>query len=239
VSDDELYAALDALRAADDRYAASADVHWRVIDVWLRTRFGGRGADADDARQETMISIARHVREMEADQPAAAAKWVATIHRRKRVDAFRSRKKDAIARGLERTRGDEEGEGAIELVEGGIERGVDPRTIERVVADVEDRVAVHLEETCDDPIARHARRTWARAALRRLVFEEGFEELEAALGDGKPLPRDRVYKWVERGRPIVLAALEGWESEVAIAIREIVAPRRIDAGRPRPERRKG
>ena len=182
---DDLFDALSALRDAGDPFDRRHDAAWRVIDAHLRASFPGDGADADEARQETLIAIGRGVTSMSATVPLQAAKWIVTIHRRKIVDHVRARKRDPAHRGLD--------------------RDAESPLVDRLEADAPGR-------------------------------------------DAGPLGRDRIYKWVERGRPIVVAALDRWasrcgegsiEAGIAAVVREIVEARRVDAGKPRPDRRKG
>ncbi|MDQ3036694.1 MAG: hypothetical protein M3Y87_30155, partial [Myxococcota bacterium] len=238
-SPDTLFDALVALRASGAPLDPRHDGRWRTIEAWLRATFPATGVDAEDARQETLIAIGRNVLRMEASAPLQAVKWVATIHRRKKVDGIRVRSRDPVQRGLERrAAGEEEGTSLIERLEGEDERAIDVEVIERIVGTIEEHVAAHLEETEPAAAVRHLRRLQARAALRRLVLEAEFEELVAALDADEPLSRDRVYKWVERGRAVVIAALDRWVAaegespnvaEIAGVVREEMTSRRVDA----------
>jgi hypothetical protein len=242
---DALYDALVALRASSDPLDRRHDAEWRAIDGFLRATFPGGGSDGDETRQETLIAIARGVHAMEATVPLAAMKWVSTIHRRKKVDAIRARSRDPVERGLARGASDE-GTSILDRLESEGARP-DEEAIARVIATIEDQVAAMLAESEASPAIRHLRRLQARASLRRLVLEEGFEAIIEALDADEPLTRERVYKWVERGRAIVTAALDRWAreagegstvAEVAGVVREVMVERRVDAGRPRPARRR-
>lgn len=246
-SPDTLFAALLALRAADDPLAPRHDAHWRAIDAWLRATWPKRGAEADETRQETLLAIARSVSSMEASAPLQAAKWVATIHRRKQVDGFRVRKRDPVHRGLERGAGDEDATPLLDRLEGEAGMDVDASALERILASVEDHLEAELRAREPNLQVRHLKRLQARATLHRLVLDADFDALVVVLDAGEPLTRDRVYKWVERGRPWVLAALDRWAreagegttaAEIVAALRERVEARRADAGRPRPSRRR-
>lgn len=243
---DSLFDALVALRVSGDPFDRRNDAHWRTIESWLRSTFPARDADADEARQETLIAIGRGVGSIEAKAPLQAVKWVATIHRRKKVDGLRLRSRDPIQRGLERGLPDGDGPPLVERLASDDELPLDASVIERVLATIEEHVQAHLEATEPSLAARHLRRMQARATLHRLVLEADFDELSAALDADEPLSRDRVYKWVERGRPVVLAALDRWvaaegegsvAADIAGTVREIIEARRVDAGRPRPDRR--
>ncbi|AKF04865.1 hypothetical protein [Sandaracinus amylolyticus] len=247
-SPDTLFAALIALRDAEDPLARRHDVHWRAVDAWLRETWPAGGADADEARQETLLAIARNVRTMEASVPLQAAKWVSTIHRRKKVDGFRMRKRDPVQRGLDRGSESEDATPLLDRLEGDAGGDLDGNALERVLATIEDHVEAELQATEPNAASRHLKRMQARATLHRAVLEADFDAIAAALDAGEPLTRDRVYKWVERGRPWVLAGLDRWvresgegstASDIAAAVRELVSARRADAGRPRPSRRRG
>jgi hypothetical protein len=124
-----------------------------------------------------------------------------------------------------------------------------PGLIEAVVERLLAHVGLALEETERNESKRLLRATQAKACVLRLVHEADAEAIAAALDVGEPLAKDRIYKWIERGRPVVLLGLEHWErasapedvehvQDIARALREIVEERRADAGLPRPTRRK-
>lgn len=246
-SPDTLFDALVALRDGGDPLDRRHDARWRTIDAWLRATFPAVDADADEARQETLLAIARGVVSMEASVPAQAMKWISIIHRRKKIDGLRVRSRDPVRRGLDRGGQGDELPPLVEQIAGIDEPRVDPAAIERILETVEEHVeAILAEDHEHSPAGRHLRRLQARATLRRLVLEADFEELTRSLDADEPLTRDRVYKWVERGRPLVLAALDRWIAEegegtmvasIAAVVRGIVEARRSDAGRARPERR--
>lgn len=239
-----LFDALCTLRDAGDPWDPRYDAEWRVIDRYVHTSWPGGGPEGEELRQETMFAIARSVSRMEAAHPLQAAKWVATIRRHKKIDARRAWHADPVARWLDR--GEER---ALDRVVAHEHRpSIASNAVEQVIDQVLIEVDVMLSERERDPAQRHLDRLRARAAIRRLVLRADFDELLAALDAGEPLSPDRVYKWVERGRPIVLAALERWaaraaeepaELEIVRTLREIVEARRADAGQPRPGRRRG
>ena len=96
---------------------------------------------------------------------------------------------------------------------------------------------------------RLLRATQARATILRVVKEADADAIAVELDYGEPLGKDRSYKWVERGRPVVHLGLDRWLrladeedrdqiAQIVEAMREIVDERRADAGLPRPDRRK-
>ncbi|MCC6877700.1 MAG: hypothetical protein IT378_25550 [Sandaracinaceae bacterium] len=247
-----LFDALCALRDAADPSASEHRARWRTIARWLEQAFAGASAEHDEARQATLISLLRHVHELRAESPLQAAKWVAVIHRRKRVDLARRRAADPVHGALRHERAQERGDarGAlIDRVAAEESLAGDPALIEQVVERVLFHVARDLEETERNAAKRLLRATQAQACLLRVVHEADAGAIAAALDVGEPLTKERIYKWVERGRPVVLAAIARWEreaepedrehvAEVARALREIVEERRADAGIARPARRK-
>jgi hypothetical protein len=246
-SPETLFDALVALREGGDPLDRRHDARWRTIEAWLRETFPARGPDADEARQETLLAIGRGVVAMEARVPQQAMKWISTIHKRKKIDGIRVRSRDPIRRALDRG-GSAAAEGSlVDRLEADGEPRVDARAIERIVETIEEHVEALLAEELERaPAARHLRRLQARATLHRLLLEADFEELSRMLDADEPLTRDRVYKWVERGRPLVLAAVDRWIAhdgegtlvpQIAAVVRELVEARRADAGVPRPERR--
>jgi ribosome assembly protein YihI (activator of Der GTPase) len=245
---DVLHAALVVLRDAEVPLDRRHDRTWRVVDAWLRQTWPGGGADGDELRQETMIAVARSVRGMEASAPLQAAKWLAMIHRRKVLDKLRAEARDLVRRGLARGGGDdEEGTAPLDRIEGELGVALDEGSLERLLSTIEEHVEAELRERETSATGRHLKRLQARAALHRLVLDAELEALMAVLDAGEPLTRERVYKWVERGRAWVIAGLERWVREegegseaalLAAAVRERIAARRADAGKPRPQRRR-
>jgi hypothetical protein len=245
---ESLYDALSALRASTAPLTRVHDAHWKVVESWLRVSFPGRGAENEEAHQETLIAIGRNVQSMQASVPLQAVRWVKTIHQRKKVDLLRARSRNPVLRGLEKT-SSESRVSEVEQLESQGDPSLDPEAAERIVSIVEAQVEIYLRSSDTAPSMRHLKRLQSRAALRRLVLEADFDELCAALATGEPMTRDRVYKWVERGRAVVLAALDDWVSregatsmaaDVASALREIIGKRRSDQGRARPlQKREG
>lgn len=244
-----LYEHLTALRDAADASDPRHDRRWREVARWLEQAFPGTGRDTQDARQEALISLMRHVPHMRAEGPLQAAKWVSTIVRRKRVDVLRARGKDLVHQALEREV--HRADGIAQLDRVGVEDTLpaDPSVLDRLVTTVLEHVHRALEESEPNAAKRQLRRTQAQATLLRLVCEADADALASALDHGEPLSKERLYKWVERGRPVVLLGLDRWErvthpdeldevAPVIAALRELAEERRTDAGVPRLERRK-
>jgi DNA-directed RNA polymerase specialized sigma24 family protein len=234
-----LYDALDALRRAEEPFDPRNDGAWRVVAAWARGRAPARDRRHDDVVQETLLAIARYVREMEASSPRQAAKWATTILRRKQIDVLRQDAVDAVARGLD------EGDATLDAITAE-EPTVPPTLLDAQYRRIEEVVLASIE---DEPSAtvRLTRRSMARAAIYRFVLELEPEAVEARLALAEPIGKERLYKWIERGRALVADAMRDWadarpdESDVqAISgvVIELVEARRADAGKPRPERRK-
>lgn len=234
-----LYDALDALRRSEEPFDPRNDAAWRVIASWARGRAATRDRHHDDVVQETLLAIARSVREMEASSPRQAAKWATIILRRKQIDVLRQDAIDAVARGLG------EGEAPLDAI------AADEPAVPTTLLDAQHRrieeVVLQAIEAEPSATVRLTRRSMARAAIYRFVMELEPEAIEARLALVEPIGKERLYKWIERGRALVADAMRGWaaacpdESDVqAISgvVIELVEARRADAGKPRPQRRK-
>ena len=241
-----LFETLCALRDADDPADALHRERWRYIAGWLERAFPGYGDEVEDARQETLIALLRNVQRMQAVAPLQAAKWVSTILRRKRIDAIRARNADPVQKGLRADSGADDRGPLVERLEAEPHRELTPEMLSSLVTLVLEHVHLALEETVRNAGKRQLRRTQAQAALLRLVCGWNAEEITSALDYGEPIGKDRLYKWVERGRASVELGLDRWTSAaegnelgVIEVLREIIAERRADAGKARPDRRGG
>jgi len=241
-STDELFAALCRLRdaarsGARDRRREHDD--WRTVDAWLRRQRAAHDSDGDDLVQESLLSIARRIGELDARDGSSAAAWLSRIVRHKRIDRVRQRARqgqrvepiadesptDAIARDDAWQLDDDAHVRLVQIVEEAITQQVATLTL---------------------PAAEGAlRRTQARATLHR-VLGASQTELRAALAIDDAVTNDRVHKWVERGRPVLVAALDRIVTDpddvlrvLVDRLREVALERRIDAGIARPGRRKG
>ena len=92
-----LFEHLVALRDSTHPLDPAHGHRWRAIDDWMSRAFPG--AD-EDARQNALIGLMRHVGTMRAEAPLQAAKWVSTILRRKHVDHIRARDRDPVRSAL-------------------------------------------------------------------------------------------------------------------------------------------
>ncbi len=247
-----LFEHLCALRDADDPSAPEHAARWRYVAQWLDRAFPGGGEEGRDARQETLISLLRHISRMQAEAPLQAFKWISTIIRRKRIDAIRVRDNDPVRQALRHEPAGPDATPTIDRLGCEDQRELTPAMLEGLVTLVLGHVHRALEEQVSNLRKRQLRRTQAQATLLRLVCGWNAEEIADALDVGEPIAKDRLYKWIERGRAPVVAGLDRWAAEVAgdgaagdeedVAVievlREIVGDRRRDAGKARPERRK-
>ncbi len=241
-----LFEQLCALRAAEAPTDPIHDARWRVISDWLARAFPGGGDAGEDARQETLIALMRNVGRMQAEVPRQAAKWVATIHRRKRIDELRARANDPVRHALRYESARADGTSTIDRLGGEGLRELTPAMLEALVTLTLEHVHRALEEQVPSAAKRQLRRTQAQATLLRLICGWSAEAIAGALDHGEPIGNDRLYKWVERGRATVELGLARWagqaegeEIPVIEVLREIMGERRADAGVPRPARRKG
>ena len=240
-----LFEHLCVLRDAEDPSHPSLGARWRYVADWVERAFPGGGDEGEDARQETLISLLRNVSRMQAVAPLQAAKWISTILRRKRIDAIRVRNNDPVRQALRFESNREDATPTIERLGCDGIRELTPAMLDGLVTLVLGHVHRALEATVKSAAKRQLRRTQAQAALLRLVCGWNAEEITKALDYGEPIAKDRLYKWIERGRAPVLTGLERWAAEaegdevgVVEVLREIVEDRRADAGKPRLERRK-
>jgi DNA-directed RNA polymerase specialized sigma24 family protein len=233
-----LYEHLCALRDAPDPCAPRHDARWRAVQKWIEQAFPGSGFE--DARQEALLKLTRRVGSMRAEAPLQAASWLAQIVKRTHLDGIRARSRDPVHRALgEHPRADGT---AIDQLEAEDGSRPTPEAIADLVTAILEQVHRALEDGEPNATKRQLRRTQAQATLLRLLCGASAEELERVLDAGE-LGRDRIYKWIERGRPIVLLGLARWEEsgadpDVVAAVREIVEERRADAGQARPDRRR-
>lgn len=214
---------------------------WGIVRAWIRGR--GRGADAEDIEQEALFAVMRNVQRMTAEVPLAAAKWISTILRHKHIDQIRARNVDALDHGLAHSADHD----PLESVQADSEVRATPEMLEDRYGRIEEAILRFVEESESRPSLRLTKRAQGRAAFYRLVREFDSDDVEAAIAFPEPIGKDRLYKWIERGREVVAQAMDAWQAraphdaEVA-AIRDVVVDtmlaRRADAGQPRPERRK-
>ncbi len=223
-----LFLALCALRASSTIDAPGLAPHWRTVDRWLRDRARKRDPGHEDVHQETMIAVARGVRSMQAATPVAAAAWLRSVLVHKRSDVRRCVRRDRMV------------SDHVKPVDAYPAPDVPPAVSPDTVIDaLEADVARHLLRTVRRAATRDRRRLQSRAALRRLVLGEDLDAITNALDlDVSPAC---VYKWTERGRAIVLAALDRPTDDALTEARELAClamrERRSDAGHDRPERR--
>lgn len=240
---DELFAALSRLRDAARggvRELARERVDWRLVETFVRRSRATQGAEGDDVAQETLIAVARHVADLDARDAASAVAWCARIARHKKIDFVRAR-----AREGKRAEATEADASAVDLIERDDGSPIDDRALARLVEVVEDGIARYVEGLAiRSAVERQLKRTQARATLHRVLGAET-AQLREVLALEPGFAADRLHKWVERGRPLLVAVLdrlawdhEGDAHEVFMTLREAVLARRADAGVARPERRK-
>lgn len=238
---DALCEDLRFLRDAADPRDPRHDRRWRRVDAWLAHAFAGDDAASRDARQETLIAILRHIGAMTADAPLQCVKWVSTIHRHKRIDAMRAQKRDPIRRGLDEPVFDD-GTTALDRIAAPDGRTLSADALERLVETALAYVHEALELAVANPMKRQLRKTQAHAAVLRLVCGLDADAIEDALAIGEPIGKDRLYKWVERGRAPLADGLRRWAErdpemgDVCAVLLELTEERRADAGVPRAAR---
>jgi len=245
--DQRLFVALVALRDAAQKTGPATDRHWRVVYDWLEATFVPRRADDSELTQRAVLRVMDAVGGLEATSPRAAARWLGTIRKRIAMDASRTR-----IRARERQVGIGSRVGEVELVDEGPRpdegggRGDAHARLEALEESLRDRIGTLVDARTQDARKRVGDRLRADAAIARAVHRRGEAEIRDALGAAAPPSRDALYKWVERGRELVLATLDAWAAEPGLSpeqlellavYRGILAGRRVDAGKARPARR--
>lgn len=245
---DKLYAALDELRQAPNVGEPRHHGAWRAVMAFLR-QDDPRGSE--DARQETIINVVRAVSSFKGHSPGEAVRWLRTVHRHRTFDGWRVEGRNPLRDTLERAPRDSDHETpplenvpAPEPTHREHAAGALAHTSDLVFA----RLEAQLENHGVSASKRLLRRLQARAAWLRLVHEEDAPAIEAALAPHAAPSRDALYKWIERGRAVLLDVADAWLAEldgddsdarlVPEVLRQLVEVRRADAGVARPARRK-
>jgi DNA-directed RNA polymerase specialized sigma24 family protein len=240
----ELFGALtrlrDAARGAQPRDLAAERVDWRRVEVFVRRSRAAEGQDCDDVVQEALLAIARHVGDLDARDEGASVAWCARIVRHKKIDLSRAR-----AREGQRVETRQDEPTAVDLLEGDDGRAIDDRALSILLEVVDEAIVKHVDGLGIRSAAeRQLKRSQARATLHRVMGTDT-AELRSVLALEPSFGADRLAKWIERGRPILVAVLDrlAWDHEgdakdVVLALREAVLARRVDAGVARPDRRK-
>lgn len=238
---DELLSALRSLQRATDPYDRRHGSDWQVIDAFMRASVPIRSERDQDAHQEALFAIARNVGNFDDFHPLAAAKWVIVIRRRRAIDLIRQNARDPVARGLSRLTDPEMDEPLTQISDAQLP-DVAGDALDAIACSLQDAVEGHLQASSMSAASRHMARQQARASIERILLGEELNTIIERLGGDERLSADRVYKWVERGRPTVLAAIDRWavdrDESIVAALRELFEKRRADAGQPRPSRRK-
>ena len=230
----------DAARGTAIRDLARERSDWRVVETLLRRTRPTQGVDGDDVLQETLIAIARHVGELDARDAGSAVAWCTRIASHKRIDLARARAREAPR--AEAREGEPD---VIDLLERDDGHPLDDRALTLLIDGIDDAIVRHVDGLgITSAQERQLKRTQARATLHRVMGAET-DQLRSVLALEPSFGSDRLAKWVERGRPLLLAVLErlAWDHEgdaraVLLSLRDLVLTRRVDAGIARPERRK-
>ncbi len=241
---DELLLALsrlrDAARGSVPRARAREQSDWRAVEAFVRHSRATYGQDGDDVVQETLIAMARHVADLDARDAASAIAWATRIVRHKKIDLARAR-----AREGKRAEARDGDASAVDQLERDDGTPIDDRALAVLIEVVEEGIAARVESLGIASAAdRQLKRMQARATLHR-VLGQSTAHLRGVLALPPTFADDRLHKWVERGRPLLVAVLDAlaWDHEgaargVFTALREAALARRVDAGLARPDRRK-
>ncbi len=236
VSEDELLEALRALLVSADARAPE----WSVVDRFVRQRMHDRDRELrDEARQLTLLTIARSLPQLRAEDASSVAGWAFSVWRSRIVDVRRAR---AAHRSRSFGSVDSAELAAPELLDAEVALAAS-EVARAAIAWTFAQVDAHLDMRGATP--RSKRRVQARTALFVLVLGLDREDLERELG--VPMPRSRVHAWTRRGRPHVLSALARWQAAepgderieaIAAVLGELMRDGRADEGQPRSRGRK-
>lgn len=226
-----VFAALERLRQSEDALDRAHDAEYRVLDSWLRSH-GSAAERSDDVIQQSLLSVGRAVGRMEATSPKAALRWLGVVRRSRGRDALRATLHDPVAKGLVGT----DQAPSVEGLAAPLSRPASREPLLALFAALEQEVDRLSEAGRVRVTLRHLRRVQARLTLHRVVLGADAQELMDLSGQQPPPTKEQIYKWVERGRAVVLAALEAWvatepeQRDVAETLAELVRERRVDAG---------
>lgn len=220
----ELYTALDTVRRATGARDAAA---WLVIEQSVRRALPSHRDE--DVRQDALLRIVLHVRDLATDDPVGARAWVHAVCRSQLVNELRARFRLRVVSLDDETK-------SVELAE----LRPPPRGLaEPVLRQLDERIVAHARGTARSAASRERRVAQARAAIRRLVLEESLPEVAVLVPAAPPL----LTKWVERGRRVVLETIDAERArdpdgaELFDHVATLMRKRRADAGKPRPTRR--
>jgi DNA-directed RNA polymerase specialized sigma24 family protein len=230
----------DAARGTALRDLARERADWRIVETLVKRTRAAQGADGDDVLQETLLAIARHVADLDARDAGAAVAWCTRIASHKKIDLARAR----VREGQKVEARDPEVD-VVDLLERDDGHAIDDRALAVLIEGIDDAIVRHVDGLGIASAAeRQLKRTQARATLHRVMGAET-DQLRSVLALEPTFGSDRLAKWVERGRPLLLAVVErlAWDHEgnardVLFSLRDLVLARRVDAGVARPKRRK-
>jgi hypothetical protein len=200
---------------------------WLVIERHVRRALPRR--TDEDMRQNALLAIVVYARTMGASDAAGARAWLHAVCRSQLVNELRTRYRVRLV--------------SVDHVS--VRSHIVAPTVPRA------ELAENVLRWLDELIVRHARTrsrdanstakkiAQARAAIRRVVLEETLPDIMAIEPASLPL----VAKWIERGRKVVLDAIDAERAvdpdgaDLLEPIAALMRRRRADAGKPRPERR--
>jgi len=252
-----------ALRAVVDRKVAT-NREWRVLApvIEMHIRRAGRAQDLDDLRQSVYLKLLTTTSVVRANENGGAVRFLESVLAGVIKDRYRRAKvrPRAAKRG-----GHDDGDDPYARIAAPVpdasptwddQAALLEDLLDRVRGEVDERIADSGKSTEH----RQSASNYAEATLMARVRNMDSKEIARALGvpDTKS---DTIAKWVERGRPWVLDALDALatdattgdaaadnaladaalsdEAQALAKLRDLVAKRRKDAGVARPERKRG
>ncbi len=234
-----LYRALDALRRASRSERRTMNAEWRYITRWL-TCYAGRRPGASEAVQYALMRVSRGIDGLEARSPARAASWLRRVLTTGFHDVARDAKNEPVVAALRALSPEARDRALLRLVAPTPDRHLTPEMLDACMRLVATLVADWTAATIPSPAHRKSARLRARVALLRHLRGLDLDELRHAIG--RPVARDTLYKWFERGRDdVLLPALAAWSSapartEEELTFAEALREALLSTRRPRSRR---
>ena len=235
--DESLYDALDWLRHHAQTKDARTNAAWRAVQrfVWRLPP-----PDKRDQHQETLLKTFTRVATFGGHTDAEAGAWLRRIHTHHGIDAARKTARDPVAKGLDGATSDDEEPRVEKLAHPDI--APDESALQALKEALFSVLERKLES--EESAARRAlHRAHAHAAYLRLVCDLDADavlrELNAPVQPDKTL----LYKWIERGRDVLLQTIDYWRTlpdfdpeleDACTTLTDILTARRKDAGKARP-----
>lgn len=248
---------IGALRAVVDRKVAT-NREWRVLApvIEMQIRRAGKAQDLDDLRQSVYLKLLTTTSVVKANENGGAVRFLESVL----VGVIKDRYRRAKVRPRAAKHNDDDGYDPYARIAAPVP-DASPTLDDQaaLLDDLLDRVRGEIDERIADSSKsaeqQQSASNYAEATLMARVCNMDGKEIARELGvpDTKG---DTIAKWVERGRPWVLDAIDALaidaapdaalsddalsdEAKALAKLRDLVAKRRKDAGVARPDRTRG